>query len=88
MKTMGTVLIAPLIMALGMVVSVLINIDHAGYGVLQWCLAIVGVLLVGLIVCTCLNVAIFAPVYWFLGRLQSKKTKIEIKRGNKARPLP
>ncbi len=60
-------------MGLAIAVLALSSIGYEDYGVLQWCLAILEVLLVGLIVGAILNFAIFAPVYWFLGRLHSKE---------------
>ena len=84
MKTISTLFIAPLAMALAIAVFALTSIDHEDYGVLQWCLAILAVLLVGLIVGAILNFAIFAPVYWFLGRLHSKKTQTETRHDDDA----
>jgi uncharacterized BrkB/YihY/UPF0761 family membrane protein len=77
MKTIGTFLFAPLIVGLGMAIFVLTGIDHESYNFLQWRLAIVAVLLVGLIVGALVNFAMFAPVYWFLGRLHLKKTQLK-----------
>ena len=71
-------------MGLAIAVFALTSIGHEDYGFLQWCLAIVAVLLVGLIVGAILNFAIFAPVYWFLGRLHSKKTQTEKRRDDDA----
>ena len=79
MKSIVTPFIAvPLIGAL-LVVSTLLNSGHGDFGVLQWCLVILAVLLGGWIIAMLLNVAIFAPVYWLLGRLQSKKSKTDTK---------
>ena len=77
MKTFSTLFIAPLVMGLAIAVLALSSIGYEDYGVLKRCLAILEVLLVGLIVGAILNFAIFAPVYWFLGRLHSKKTQTE-----------
>jgi uncharacterized integral membrane protein len=84
MKTISTLFVAPLMMGLAIAVFALTSIDHEDYGLLQWCLAIPAVLLAGLIVGAILNFAIFAPVYWFLGRLHLKKTQREPKHGDKA----
>lgn len=58
-------------------VSTLANMHHGDFGVLQWSLAVVAVLLVGWVFAMLLNIAIFTPIYWLLGRLQSKKDKTE-----------
>lgn len=84
MKTISTLFIAPLVMGLGIAVFALSSIGHEDYGVLQWSLAIVGVLVGGLIVGAILNFAMFAPVYWFLGRLHSKKIQTEVRKDNDA----
>jgi len=84
MKTIGTFLITPLIMGVAIAVFVLSKIDHGSHSVLQWCLAIVAVLLAGLIVGALLNFAIFFPVYWFLGKLHPKKTQTKTKHDDDA----
>jgi hypothetical protein len=72
-------------MGLAIAVFALTGISHEDYGVLlQWCLAILAVLWVGLIVGAILNFAIFAPVYWFLGRLHSNKTQTETRHDDDA----
>jgi hypothetical protein len=75
MKSIATPLLPGLV--LGVIVGVLAlgDVGHSNFGVLQWSLAIVLVLL-GVWICAMLvNFAIFAPVYWLLGRIQSKKAK-------------
>ena len=62
-------------MGLAIAFVALRNFVHEDYGALQWCLAILAVLVAGLIVGAILNFTIFAPVYWFLGRLRFKKTE-------------
>jgi ABC-type sugar transport system permease subunit len=79
LKTISTLFIAPLVMGVAIAVLALTSIGHEDYGVLQWSLAILAALLAGLIVGAILNFAIFAPVYWLLGRLHSKKTQTETK---------
>jgi len=74
MKTMGTVIIAPVIMALGLVILILGRIGVGDFSVSQWCLAIAAVLAAVLIIGTLLNFTIFAPIYWFFGRLRSNKS--------------
>jgi len=82
MKTISTLFITPLMMGLAIAAYVLSSNGYEGYSVLQWCLAIVAVLLVGLIIGSSLNLAVFAPIYWILGRLQSKKNQTEKKHGD------
>ena len=77
MKTISTIFIAPLVMGLAVAIFALSSTEHEDYGLLQWSLAILAVLLVGLFVGSILNFAIFAPVYWFLGRLHSKRSQTE-----------
>jgi hypothetical protein len=84
LKTIRTLFIAPLAMGLAIAVFALTGIGHEDYGVLQWSLAILAVLLVGLFVGGILNLAIFAPVYWFLGRLHSKRTQTETRHDDNA----
>jgi hypothetical protein len=79
MKVISTFLTAPLIMGLGVFVSVLTSAKLEGYIFFQWCLALLGILLIALILGTILNLTIFAPVYWFLGRQQSKRMKTSTK---------
>ena len=79
MKSIVTPFIAVLIIGVLLVVSTLINSGHEDFGFLQWCLVILALLLVGWIIAMLLNVAIFAPVFWLLGRLQSKKSKTDTK---------
>ncbi len=79
MKSIVTPFIAVLAIGVLLAVSTLMNSGHEDFGVLQWCLVILVVLLVGWIIAMLLNVAIFAPVFWLLGRLQSKKSKTDTK---------
>jgi cytochrome c biogenesis protein CcdA len=74
-KTLGTFLMAPLMVGFGVCAFVLGSMNHEGYSGLHWCLGIVAILLGGLIVAGLLNFAIFAPVYSLLGKLHSKKTQ-------------
>jgi hypothetical protein len=74
------------VFAIGMLAAfvMLSKIDHENFGVLQWCLAVVVVLSAGWIVAMLLNLAIFAPIYWLLGRSQSKKTSTKAKQTHDA----
>ena len=73
MKTMGTFLLAPLVMGIAMAVFVVSGMADESSSALQYSLAIVGALAIALIVGALLNFAIFAPVYWLLGRLHHRK---------------
>jgi uncharacterized BrkB/YihY/UPF0761 family membrane protein len=84
MKSIATPFIVVLTIGVLLVVSTLMNSGHEEFGVLQWCLVILAVFLIGWIIAMLLNVAIFAPVYWLLGRLQSKKGKTETKHNHDA----
>jgi uncharacterized BrkB/YihY/UPF0761 family membrane protein len=81
MKTLGTIFLAPLIIGLGIAVFVLtkLGLGHEGFGILKWGFAVLAVLVVGVIIGTLLNIAVFAPVYWLLGRRHSKKIETETK---------
>ena len=84
MKPMGILLTTPLIMGLAIFVFVLPNTHPEGYNVFQWCLALAGIVPGGLILGALLNFALFAPIYWFLGRLQSRKMDAKTKPGAEA----
>jgi uncharacterized BrkB/YihY/UPF0761 family membrane protein len=84
MKSIVTPFIAVLTIGVLLVGLTLMNSGHEEFGVLQWCLVILAVFLVGWIIAMLLNVAIFAPVYWLLGRLQSKKSKADTKHNHDA----
>jgi hypothetical protein len=73
MKMIGTLFTTPAILGLCFAAIALRTISHQGYGVLQWCVAILAVLLTAFLIGTLLNFAVFAPVYWLLGRSRSKK---------------
>jgi uncharacterized BrkB/YihY/UPF0761 family membrane protein len=77
MKTLGTISLAPLLIGLAFAVFGLMSLWREGFGLLQWGLAGLAVLLVGVILATLFNFAVFAPVYWFLGKRHSKKIKTE-----------
>ena len=84
MKSIVTPFIAVLAIGVLLAVSTLMNSGREDFGALQWCLVILAVLLVGWIIAMLLNVAIFAPVYWLLGRLQSRKSKTDVKHNHDA----
>jgi hypothetical protein len=73
MKWLGTIFLAPLVIGLGTVLNALSKVGHDGFGILQWCLVVLAILLAGAMIAALLNFAVFAPVYWLLGRRHSKK---------------
>jgi hypothetical protein len=79
MKILGTLFLAPLFIGLGLAVLALTSLGHEGFGILKWSLALLAVLLAGVMIGALLNFAVFAPVYWLLGRRHSKKIETETK---------
>jgi hypothetical protein len=78
MKGFATPFIGVPIIGVLLVASTLIT-GHEGFGILRWCLVILAVFLVGWIIAMLLNIAIFAPIYWLFGWLQSKEGKTDTK---------
>ncbi len=79
MKMLGTVFLAPLGMGLFIAVLVMTRLGGEGFGALQRSLVVLAALLACLIIAALLNCAVFAPVYWLLGRRDSKKFETETK---------
>ena len=75
MKTTRTLFLAPLTVGMAVAVIGLDRIGDEGLSSWQWCLAFVAVLLAGLLAGALLNFAVFAPVYWLLGRLYSRRSQ-------------
>ena len=73
MKRTTTLMMAPVIVGVAIAISVLSSFGHEGFGFWQWCLGVFAALLIVLVIGALLNFAIFAPVYWLLGRLHSKR---------------
>jgi uncharacterized BrkB/YihY/UPF0761 family membrane protein len=74
------IFLAPItLIMLSVLIFGLSSISDARFNGLEWVAAICGVLAVAWIVAMLLNVALFAPVYWLLGKWQSKKGKKEIR---------
>jgi riboflavin transporter FmnP len=84
MRSIVTPFTSALIIGVFIVFATLINTSHEDFGILTWCLVILAALLVGWIIAMLLNVAIFVPVYWLLGWLQSKKSQTDIKHNHDA----
>ena len=77
MKRTTTLMMAPVIVGVVIAISVLSSFGHEGFGFWQWCLGVFAALLIVLIVAALLNFAVFAPVYWLLGRLHSKRRRTD-----------
>ena len=77
MKRTTTFFLGPLVMGLFGAVFGLSSLGYEKFNVWQWCLAVGAVLLAGLTLGAVLNFAVFAPVYWLLGRLHSKRPETQ-----------
>jgi hypothetical protein len=77
MKRTTTLFLPPLVIGVAVAVFGLSSIGHERFSVWQWCLAVLAILVIGLQVGALLNLAVFAPVYWLLGRLRSKQPEKE-----------
>ena len=77
MKRTTTLMMAPVIVGVAIAISVLSSFGHEGFGFWQWCLGVFAALLIVLVIGALLNFAIFAPVYWLLGRLHSKRRRTD-----------
>jgi uncharacterized BrkB/YihY/UPF0761 family membrane protein len=70
--------LAPIaVIVLSVLVFGLSSLSDERFNGFEWFAAICGVLAIAWIVAMLLNVALFAPVYWLLSKLQSKKGKQE-----------
>ncbi len=68
MKMHTTFILAPIAMAVAFATSVFFDFLRKGAGVFQAILVVLAALVAMWIVATIFNFAIFAPVYWLLGR--------------------
>jgi hypothetical protein len=84
MRRITTLFLPPLVIGVGAATFGLSSINHEGFGVWHWCLAVLAVLVIGVVMGALLNLAVFAPVYWLLGRLQFKKSERERNREHKS----
>jgi len=79
----NVVFLAPIVLVvLSVLVFGLSAIGDGRFNGLQWLAVICGVLAIAWIIATLLNIALFAPVFWLLGKLQSRKGKKETKHQN------
>lgn len=77
MKTLTTFF--PAVLILGVFIAIFVGVRFArdGLGVFGWILFVVGLLLIAWVIASLVNFAIFAPVFWLLGKLGRRKTKGE-----------
>ena len=75
MKRTTTIFLPLLLVAIAVGVFVLSSIGHEGFCVWQWGFVVLAVLLSALLVGALLNFAVFAPVYWLLGRLHFRRSE-------------
>ena len=75
MKSTNTMFLPLLLVAMAVGVFVLSSIGHDGFSVRQWGFVALAALLTALLVGTLLNFAVFAPVYWLLGRLHFRRSE-------------
>ena len=79
------VFLAPMVViVLSVLVFGLSSLSDDRFNALEWVAAVCGALAVAWIVAMLLNVALFAPVFWLLGKWQSKKGKKETGHENDA----
>ena len=75
MKRTTTIFLPLLLVAMAVGVFVLSSIGHEGFSVWQWGFVVLAVLWCALLMGTLLNFAVFAPVYWLLGRLHFRRSE-------------
>jgi hypothetical protein len=75
MKSINMLFGLPVMMGLGLFVFVFGSSAFEKYSLWQCCLAFAGFIWIALIAGTLLNLAVFAPIYWFLGRMLPKCAK-------------
>ncbi len=73
MKRTTTFFLAPLIIGLGVAVFGLSSLGSDSFNAWQWSVAVAAALLACLLVAVALNFAVFAPVYWLLRRVHSRR---------------
>ena len=81
----NVVFLAPVsVIVLAVLILGLSILNDAKFNALEWVAAICGVLAGAWIVAMLMNIAVFGPVYWLLGRLQSRKDEKDTKHENDA----
>lgn len=84
MKRITALFIPPLILGAAMLLFGLRSIRWETLSVWWWCLITAGVLVLGLVIGTVLNLAVFAPVYWLLSRLHLRRSQAETSHEHKS----
>jgi len=84
MKRITTLFISPLILGAAIVLFGLRSIRWEALSIWWWCIIIAGVLVLALVIGTVLNLAVFAPVYWLLGRLHLRRSQAETNHKHKS----
>ncbi len=77
MKRMATLFLSPVLVGIALALFGLSGIRREGFW--EWCLA-AAFLAVGLLIGAVLNLALFAPAYWLLGRLYRRRFQAEARR--------
>jgi len=84
MKRITTLFLPGLLMCVAIAVLGFSSIGREGFTIWQWSFVGLAVLLSALLVGTLLNLAVFAPVYWLLGRLHLKRSEIGTRHEHKS----
>lgn len=71
-----TVIFLPVLLFIIIATTLVLGLAH-DLGVIQLCLALIAAVSVAWLLAMLFNFVIFAPLYWWLGRLQAKKNKKE-----------
>ena len=75
MKTINVICLPVIAMVISGLVLACYRLVHEDAGILQLCGIGLVALAVGWIVATLFNLAVFAPVYWLLGKIAGKKKR-------------
>ena len=73
MNKLSNIFTGPLVLGIVIAFAALSSIDHTKFGLWQWCVAVGVVLLIGFVLGALFNFAVFAPIYWLLGKLHSRR---------------
>ena len=74
MKTVNVICLPVISMVISGLVLACYRLAHEDAGILQLCGIGLVALAVGWIVATLFNLAVFAPVYWLLGKIAGRKS--------------
>jgi uncharacterized BrkB/YihY/UPF0761 family membrane protein len=73
MNRLVTFALLPVIVGLTFTAMIVVRFANEPTKAWQWCLVAVAALAVGLLVASLLNFAVFAPIYWLLGRRPKRR---------------